>query len=413
MKDNNKLPKGWEVKKLGEILDFKNGINFTKEQRGDTVGILTLDVKNMYSKGLEVTTDRLYRVNKTIKEEYLLKNNDILFVRSSVKKEGVGWPCYFEEQSEPISFCGFIIRGRPKLEFNPEFLTYILRCGTLRRNLIARSSQATITNINQNSLSKINVPLPPLLEQKRITQKLDNLFQRIDKAVSLVKTNIEAIPTLKASILDKAFKGQLFGGVAIGKNGLPEGWAINQLTSVVDFIGGSQPPKSVFSQDQKKDYVRLIQIRDYKSNKYVVYIPKERTKKFCKVNDVMIGRYGPPVFQILRGLEGAYNVALMKATPKTDEIDNNYLFWFLKNPSIQNYIIGISQRAAGQSGVNKKALEAYEINLPPLPAQKRITKKIDNLFQRLDQTKTEYQQKLNSLEALRSSILDQAFKGKL
>jgi len=56
----------------------------------------------------------------------------------------------------------------------------------------------------------------------------------------------------------------------------------------------------------------------------------------------MIGRYGSPVFQILRGLDGAYNVALMKAEPNEEFICKDFLFLFLKNPSIQNYIIELS-----------------------------------------------------------------------
>ena len=113
---------------------------------------------------------------------------------------------------------------------------------------------------------------------------------------------------------------------------------IYKLTEVVNFIGGSQPPKSVFSDIKKDGYVRLIQIRDYKSDNYIVYINEDSTKKFCTEDDIMIGRYGPPVFQILRGISGAYNVALMKAEPKIDEVSKEYLFRFLQNPSIQNYI---------------------------------------------------------------------------
>ncbi|MGB2924038.1 MAG: hypothetical protein WBB82_01945, partial [Limnothrix sp.] len=78
-------------------------------------------------------------------------------------------------------------------------------------------------------------------------------------------------------------------------------WQIKKLGEVCEFQGGSQPPKSTFSYTYKEDYIRLIQIRDYKSDKHIVYIPKEKAKRFCKPDDVMIGRYGPPVFQILKG----------------------------------------------------------------------------------------------------------------
>ena len=137
------------------------------------------------------------------------------------------------------------------------------------------------------------------------------------------------------------------------------------------------------------------------------------TKKFCMLDDVMIGRYGPPVFQILRGLEGAYNVALMKASPDESVLSKDYLFWFLQNPSIQGYIVGLSQRAAGQSGVNKKALEKYEIPLPSLDEQTSIVDHLEVLAEQTCTLEAETQERLDQLNSLKSSLLDTAFRGQL
>jgi type I restriction enzyme S subunit len=185
------------------------------------------------------------------------------------------------------------------------------------------------------------------------------------------------------------------------------------LLKHVDFIGGSQPPKSNFSYELKEGYIRLIQIRDYKSDRHLVYIKENSTKKFCNEKDVMIGRYGPPVFQILRGLKGAYNVALMKAIPDEEVILKDYLYYFLMNGRIQNYIISISQRAAGQSGVNKKALEAYEIAIPSLKEQQKIVDTIKAAIPKIDRAQELTNQNLENLKALKSSLLDKAFKGEL
>jgi len=105
-----------------------------------------------------------------------------------------------------------------------------------------------------------------------------------------------------------------------------EGWKRFSLGEVCRFQGGSQPPKLTFISKTQNGYVRLIQIRDYKSDNNIVYIPKEKAKRLCKNDDVMIGRYGPPVFQILRGLEGAYNVALMKAMPDETVLTKDFLY---------------------------------------------------------------------------------------
>lgn len=108
---------------------------------------------------------------------------------------------------------------------------------------------------------------------------------------------------------------------------------------------------------------------------------------------MVIGRYGPPVFQILRGLDGAYNVALMKAEPNEEFICKDFLFLFLKNPSIQNYIIELSQCSAGQNGVNKEALEKYLIALLAINKQKEIVLYLNQVSAQIEQVKLAQQQK--------------------
>ena len=131
-----------------------------------------------------------------------------------------------------------------------------------------------------------------------------------------------------------------------------------QLTvdDVCAFSGGSQPPKSTFISTPKEGYVRLIQIRDYKSDNFPTYVPAKSTKKFCDSKDIMIGRYGPPIFQICRGLEGAYNVALIKAIPRSNTVQD-YLYYFLKQNSLLDYIDELSPRTGGQTGVDLVCLK--------------------------------------------------------
>lgn len=153
-------------------------------------------------------------------------------------------------------------------------------------------------------------------------------------------------------------------------------WPVVKLGEVVNFIGGAQPPKTDFVYEETEGYIRLIQTRDYKSDRYLTYIPLEKSRRFCNKEDVMIGRYGPPVFQILRGIEGSYNVALMKAEP-TDVVDREYLYYFLKQDVLFKLIDGLSQRSSGQTGIDMDALKSYPMLLPPLKEQKRIAAILD------------------------------------
>lgn len=167
---------------------------------------------------------------------------------------------------------------------------------------------------------------------------------------------------------------------------IPVDWKLLTIEDVIEFSGGSQPPRSTFVFNEKSDYVRLLQIRDYKTDKYVTFIPKHLVQKSCTKDDTMIGRYGPPIFQILRGLEGAYNVALIKASPKN--VEKEYAYYILKQDKLFRFVEKLSQRSSGQTGVDLVQLKAYKIPLPPtLTEQKAISSAlsdVDELINSLD-----------------------------
>lgn len=152
---------------------------------------------------------------------------------------------------------------------------------------------------------------------------------------------------------------------------VPNEWKLSSIGEHVKFQGGSQPPRDTFVFSPCEGYIRLIQIRDYKTDKYATYIPAELAKRTCEEDDIMIGRYGPPIFQILRGLKGAYNVALIKAVPDK-YLDKQYLYHFLCQEPLFKLIDHLSQRSSGQTGVDMEALRNYKLPLPPLAEQKKI-----------------------------------------
>ncbi len=168
---------------------------------------------------------------------------------------------------------------------------------------------------------------------------------------------------------------------------IPEEWEVSTIGDVCTFAGGSQPPRSTFKFAPTKGYVRLIQIRDYKTDEYASYIPEPLARKRCGAEDIMIGRYGPPVFQILRGIEGAYNVALIKANP-SNKVDREFFYNVLKQEPLFQLIDGLSRRTSGQTGVEMPALKAYGLPLPPLPEQRAIAaalSDVDALLAALEQ----------------------------
>ena len=145
---------------------------------------------------------------------------------------------------------------------------------------------------------------------------------------------------------------------------IPNDWSAVPIGELLNFQGGSQPDKSFFRQTWKPGYIRLIQIRDYKTDQFITYIPRMLARRFCTTDDIMIGRYGPPIFQILRGIEGAYNVALIKAIVQPN-VSKSFCYYFLKRDTLFHFIEKLSQRSSGQTGVDLGELRKYSIPLPP------------------------------------------------
>ncbi|MBK6650146.1 MAG: hypothetical protein IPG42_10785 [Betaproteobacteria bacterium] len=223
--------------------------------------------------------------------------------------------------------------------------------------------------LSRTAIAATAIPIAPREEQTRIANQLDTLLTRIQSC----NDRLDAIPALlkrfRQTVLKAATSGDLtvdwrrsnfgedaasnFTEVRVGDPyshviRAPKLWKEASLGATCDFVGGSQPPKSTFTYENGDCLVRLIQIRDYKSDRHTTYIPKNLARRFCNKTDVMIGRYGPPIFQILRGLEGAYNVALMKAVPRTKDIDLEYLYVFLRGDQLLKFIEAGSDRTAGQ-----------------------------------------------------------------
>jgi len=283
---------------------------------------------------------------------------------------------------------------------NP-FLYYYFSSVSGRSQIDGISEGVAQKKFNKTSFRALKISLPQLSEQQRIVGILDEAFDRIATAKVNCEKNLQNARALFESHLNAVFTQR------------SEGVIETTLGSVCQFVGGSQPPKAVFSKTNSADKTRLIQIRDYKSDKNVVYIPRKQAKRFCAADDVMIGRYGPPLFQILRGREGAYNVALMKAVPDESQLLHDYLFYFLKHPAILQYVIYHSERAAGQIGITKDTLEPYPIVLPSLPEQSKIVETITQLEKETQRLESRYQCKLAALDELKKSLLHQAFSGNL
>jgi type I restriction enzyme, S subunit len=189
-------------------------------------------------------------------------------------------------------------------------------------------------------------------------------------------------------------------------------WELKSFGEVCEIIGGSQPPKSTFIHEPREGYIRLVQVRDYRTDNFKTYIPVEKARKFCTKDDIMIGRYGPPIFGIFKGLEGAYNVALMKAIPDENIVCKDFFYWFLKTDKLIRFVEKSSKRAAGQDGVRKELLYKYPILVPSIENQKQIVEILDKAFESIEQAKVNIEKNIENTKELFQSRLNEIFSQK-
>ncbi len=379
---------GWQTRKLGELLQIQNGYAFDSKNFSPSGGMPLIRIRDLKT-GIDTET----KYSGEYDEKYVVRSGDFL-----IGMDGE-FGCY-EWKGTPALLNQRVCRLQDfDTALLPRFLFYGVNSHL--KEIEDVTGFTTVKHISSRQILDIDFPSPPFSEQQRIVGILDEAFDGIAVARANAEKNLQNTRALFESHLQSVFTQR------------GEGLIETTLGEVCEFVGGSQPPKSVFEKTKTDDNIRLIQIRDYKSDKHIVYIPRAQARRFCNADDVMIGRYGPPLFQILRGIEGAYNVALMKAVPDESKLSRDFLFYFLKHSTILEYVIFHSERAAGQIGLTKETLAPYPIALPSLVNQQKIVETITEIESKTQRLASLYQRKLATLDELKRALLHQAFSGAL
>ena len=200
---------GWVKKRLGEVAEFKNGLNFTKSSSGQTMPVVGVgDFQTNYFApigNLQTAT-----IDGMLDDEFTIRKDDILTVRSNGSKKLVGRCMLVPDVCDGISYSGFIIRIRLNgAEIVPRFLLHFMKSSSTRNRLTQEGGGANINNINQAKLSLLSVPIPPFSKQEAIASTLDELSEETLRLGSLFQQKLTALTELKQSILHKAFTGEL------------------------------------------------------------------------------------------------------------------------------------------------------------------------------------------------------------
>lgn len=158
--------KCWETKSLFDLGYCKNGMNFHKGDHGVEIHCLGVGDFKDRSTIHEVENLPFVALNESPDPDYLLQDGDIVFVRSNGNKELVGRCLAIYPANAPVTYSGFCIRYRlTSEEASVAYLLRVLKADSVRKKMAGRG--ANIQNLNQQTLSQLAIPLPPLSLQNQ------------------------------------------------------------------------------------------------------------------------------------------------------------------------------------------------------------------------------------------------------
>ena len=192
--------KGWMTKPLLDMGQCKNGMNFHYDDKGIEINCLGVgDFKNL---SVIDNTEELPTVslNEMPSEEYLLKDDDIVFVRSNGNKALVGRSLAVYPGDVPTTFSGFCIRYRKyDNEIIVPYLLRVLKTDSMRVKMAGRG--ANIQNLNQQILGTLVIPVPPI----ELQEQFANFVKQVDKSKVAIQAALDKSQLLFDSLMQKYF----------------------------------------------------------------------------------------------------------------------------------------------------------------------------------------------------------------
>ena len=274
-------------------------------------------------------------------------------------------------------------------------------------------SGLTVPKLNQGSLREIPVPVPPLAEQQRIVGLLDEAFEGLATAKANAEKNLQNARALFESHLQSVFSQRGPGWVETTLKKVlatqpQNGWsppAANHAASGTPVLTLSSVTGFVFRPNKLK---------------YTSATTDPKARYWIQNGDFLITRSNTPELvghvAIASGIEAPtiYPDLIMRMNPMTDRALTKFLFYQLRTPLLRAEIMG---RAQGANPTMKKisngAVKTLPISVPSMATQQAIVETFDALSEETQRLARVYERKLSALEALKKSLLHQAFNGEL
>jgi type I restriction enzyme, S subunit len=395
------MSKQWPKVKLGELLRHR------KE-------FITIDDLTNYKRprvqlhvqGIVLRDDVPGALIKT-KKQQVCRAGEFLVAEIDAKVGGFG--------IVPESLNGSIVSSHyflfviDEAKLNRRFLDFFIRTPTFREQVAAQGS-TNYAAIRPAHVLGYEIPLPPLVEQRRVVARIDGLAAQIHEASTLRHQATEEAEALVANQIKTMFEhGQNFG------------WKSGRLGDyVVDDCYGSS--EKTHDDITGTPVLRMGNIQngqlDLRNLKYLHIADKDREKLVLKRGDIVVNRTNSAelvgkcaVFDEKR--EFAYASYLIRLRLDANRADPRLVASFINSPAGRSYMFNERKQMTGQANVNATKLKALPIALPQLPEQRRIVAELEALQAEVDKLKCLQAETAAELDALLPSILDRAFKGEL
>lgn len=278
------------------------------------------------------------------------------------------------------------------------------------REFVTGSAQPKLT---QKNLNNIPLPIPPLNEQKRITEKVECLLSKIEEAKQLIEEAKETFEIRRAAIIKTILKEGL------SNDKLSIGWRKIKIKDLFTIFGGGTPSKT--KEEYWNGKIPWISAKDMKTT-FISGTMDYITEEGLKNSSAKLAKRGSVAMVVRSGiLQRTLPVAFLlsectvnqdlKVFDSGDELINKYFMWYVKGNE-KSLLHNYSKSGTTVNSIEFEKFKTHEILLPPVDVLKRKIDKVESAIEK-EESANEILNMADSIEALKQSILSRAFRGEL
>jgi type I restriction enzyme S subunit len=392
------MKKGWEATTLGEVLEKTETVN---PRQSPNAQFDYIDVSSVSNTTFEIeVTQRLKGKDAPSRARKLVRTNDIIFatIRPTLQRIAVV-PEHLDKQ---VCSTGYFVL-RPKKGIDHRFVFYSLLTENFIGKMEALQKGASYPAVTDGDVREQEIPVPPLPEQRRIVSILDEAFAGLATAKANAEKNLHNARALFESHLQSVFSQR-------GK-----GWVERRLDEVCAITSTLVDPR-------KKEFLDLTHVGAGNiESKTGVFVDLKTAREEGLISGkflfdksmVLYSKIRPYLMKVARpDFSGLCSADMYPLAPLPNVVTRDYLFHLLLSKQFTDYAIQGSARA-GMPKVNREHLFEYRVWLPDVKNQKQLAANLDSLHEETQRLAAIYQQKLAALDALKKSLLHQAFSGEL